>query len=140
MRPETSPPDDYRQESSGREPLFLIVAANRNVHLIGFDFADKLRNGPVDIVIDLDLEMIHGLQGLVVLGPEGHLTLGRIPGHAFHGLDQVFRIPVIGALQRLGDGKTGRHATGSEEIRRRTEALVVLGDEPVVDRIAWVFK
>ncbi len=35
----------------------------------------------------------------------------------------------------VDDGDAGRHAAGGEEVRRPAEALLVLGDEPVVHRV-----
>lgn len=71
----------------------------------------------------------------MVVFPEHHLALRRVELQAFHRRDQLLG---VGRL-RLGDGGDDGHRGGEaargEEVRRRVEALLVLGDQPVVHRV-----
>src|SRR5690606_1307568 len=96
----------------------------------------QLGNAPGDVRVDLDLEVVHALHGLMVFLAEGHLALGRVEAHAFHGGNQLVRVGVTtGLLERGNDGHARAHAAGGEEVRRRAVALLVLGHEPLVDRV-----
>src|SRR6478735_2048213 len=46
------------------------LVLNRNVHVLDLQLTHRLEHGPGDIRIDLDLEVIHALQRLMVLFPE----------------------------------------------------------------------
>ena len=96
---------------------------------------DQLGDRPGDVGIDLDLEGVHRLQRLMVLLAEDHLALGRVELHALHRRDQLLRVGRLGLLDRRDHRHRGGEAAGGEEIRRRVEALLVLGDQPVVDRV-----
>ena len=91
---------------------------------------------PGDRRIVLDPEVVHALQRLVVLLAEGHLALGRVEAHAFHRGDQLLGVGATSPSSSAVDHRhRGREAAGGEEVRRRVEALLVLGDQPVVHRV-----
>src|SRR5216684_9066234 len=106
------------------DPSPLVL--DRDVHVLDLQFAHRLQHGPFNLRIDLDLEVVHALQRLMVLLPEDHLALRRIELQAFHGADQLFGVGGFG----LGDGGDHGHRrgepAGGEEIRRRVETLLVL--------------
>ena len=83
---------------AGRLPLQAgagqphALVADRDIHVLDLDFLDELRDRPGDVGIDLDLEMIHRLQRLMVLLAEDHLALGRVELHALHRRDELFRV------------------------------------------------
>ena len=89
----------------------------------------------VVLAVGLDLEVIHRLQRLMVFLAEGHRALRRLEGHAFHRRDQLLGVGAASLLDRRDDRGCGGEAAGGEEVRRRVEALLVLGDEPVVHRV-----
>src|SRR5256885_6658365 len=61
------------------------LVADRNVHLLDLDLANRLVHRPRQVWIDLELEVIHALQRLIVLLAGGHLGLCRVDVHALHG-------------------------------------------------------
>src|SRR5882724_11462210 len=69
--------------------IWSTLVADRNIHVFDLELAHRLQYGPGQARIDLDLEVIHALERLMVLLPEHHLALGRIELHAFHGADQL---------------------------------------------------
>ena len=75
----------------------------------------------------------------MVFRAEGHGALRRFPTHAFHGGNECFGIPVVSGLKRLGNRECCCHATSGEEIRRCVKALLVLGNEPIIDLVLWRF-
>src|SRR4051812_43262627 len=77
----------FRVSSTGRPRSTLV--ANRDVHLFRLDLPHQLRHAPREGRVHLDPEVIHRLHRLMVLGPEGHLALGRLEAHALHGLDEL---------------------------------------------------
>src|SRR3954452_24980919 len=66
-------------------PLVL----DRDVHVLDLELADRLEHRPGQRRVDLDLEVIHALQRLMVLLAEHHLALRRVEFHAFHRGDQL---------------------------------------------------
>src|SRR5260370_12649560 len=103
--------------SRGSTYCSLSLIADRNVHFLNLDLADRFVHRPRQVRIDLDLEVIHALQCLMVLFPEDHLALRRIELHAFHRGDQLL---AVGGF-RLGDGGYRGHRRRkpppAEEIR-----------------------
>src|SRR5205807_3306230 len=69
----------------GTEALPLVP--DRNVHFLDLDLADGLVDRPCQVRIDLDFEVIHALQRLMVFLAEHHLALGRVELHALHRAD-----------------------------------------------------
>src|SRR5207244_6352796 len=61
----------------GHDEVPSTLVADRNVHFVDLDLAHRLVHRPGEIRIDLDLEVIHRLQGLVVFLAEHHLALRR---------------------------------------------------------------
>src|SRR4030081_84775 len=66
--------EDARTTPASQFPL----VADRDVHVLDLEFAHRLQHGPGHIRIDLDLEVIHALQRLMVFLAEHHLALGAI--------------------------------------------------------------
>src|ERR1017187_4093273 len=117
-------------------PGILALVPDRNVHVLDLDLADELGDRPGHVRVDLDLEVIHGLKGLVVFLAEDHLPLRRLEGHAFHRGDQLFGVGgPARLLRRTHDGEAGGHAPRREEVGGRLEPLLVLRHEPLVDRV-----
>src|SRR6516165_3838530 len=75
--------------SGGESKEISALVADRNVHVLDLELADRIEDGPGDVRIDPDLEVIHALQRLVVLLAEHHLALGCVELHALHGRDQL---------------------------------------------------
>src|SRR3954454_20586432 len=70
-----------RQAGGGRRSALV---ADRDRHVLNLEFAYRLEHSPADIRVDLDFEVIHALQRLMVFLAEHHLPLWRIELHAFH--------------------------------------------------------
>ena len=54
----------------------------------------------------LDPEVVHVLHRLMVFLAEGHLALGRVEAHAFHGRDQLLGVGAAGLLERWRPPRT----------------------------------
>src|SRR5205085_9273148 len=51
------------------------LVADRDRHVLDLEFTYRLEHGPADVRVDLDLEVIHALQRLMVFLAEHHLAL-----------------------------------------------------------------
>src|SRR5664279_4477419 len=98
---------------AARDRSALVL--DRDVHLFRLDLVDQLGDAPLERRIVLDPEVIHRLHRLVVFLAEGHLALGRLEAHAFHGLDELLGVGVAaGFLQCLDDRNPRTHAASRE--------------------------
>src|SRR5262249_57873130 len=111
-----------------------LLHAKRQRHVVGGNGRHQLQNVVV-LGILLDAPMIHLLQGLMILLAEGHWALWRFEGEPLHGSDQLFGGTGAGLLQTCHYGRGGCKTSRHEEVGRSTEALLVLGLEPVVHRV-----
>src|SRR5258706_95447 len=115
----------------GISRLALVTNGQRN--FARRNFAHQLEQVPFVGLRLLDAELVHVLQRLVVFLAEGHLPLGRLEAHAFHGDDELLGVGAAGLLDRRDHRDARRHAAGGEEVGLRAgEALAVLSDQPVV--------
>src|SRR5882757_10409958 len=74
LRNPTSP-DGRGERTASFAALSLI--ADRNIHVFDLEFTDRFLHRPGDVRIDLDLEVIHALQRLMVLFAEHHRAFRR---------------------------------------------------------------
>src|SRR6478609_3572645 len=81
--------DGSNVEAPGDSSFTLALVADRDIHVLDLELAHRLEHCPGHVRIDLDLEVVHALQRLVVLLAEGHLALGRIELHTLHRGDQL---------------------------------------------------
>src|ERR1700712_1622959 len=96
------------QMTEARGQALSPLVADRNVHVLDLDLAHRLVDGPCQVRIDLDPEVIHALQRLVIFLAEDHLAFRGVELHAFHRADKLFG---VGGF-RLGDGGDDRHRRG----------------------------
>ena len=95
--------------SNNIKPDINLAPKSANSYLKSKSTDDDLENvytsKPIstEVILNLDLEVIHRLQCLMVLATEGHGALGRLEAHPFHGLDQGFGFPVRSGFERLDD-------------------------------------
>src|SRR3990170_3748849 len=119
----------------GMARLLLVLDGRRR--LLRRELANQRGDEPRHIGLGDELEDVHALERLVILLAEDHLALGRLELHALHRGDELLR---VGAARLLDGGHHG-HCRGEpaagEEVRRRLEALQVLGHEPGVERVLW---
>src|SRR4051812_5895751 len=54
------------------------LVEDRDLHVLDLELADELGHGPGERRVDLDAEMVHRLQRLVVLLAEHHFALRRL--------------------------------------------------------------
>src|ERR1700730_10929339 len=94
------PGNDEIATPKARGTVTSALVADRDVHVLDLEFANRFVHRPGEVRVDLDPEVIHALQRLMVLLAEDHLALRRIELHAFHRGDQLLGVGRF----RLGDG------------------------------------
>ncbi len=82
-----------------------------------------------EVRIDLDAEVIHALERLMVFLAEYHLAFRRIELHAFHHRNQLLGVGGLGFFNRRYSGHCCSKTACGEEVGRRVEALLMFGDE-----------
>src|ERR1700747_104783 len=119
MKSQTLLPPPKRKERE--EPSTLV--ADRNVHVLNPEFAHRLKYGPGKVRINLDLEVIHALQRLMVFLAEDHLALGRVERHPLHRGNQLLGVRGLGLGHSRNHRNRGGESPRGEEIRRRLKEV-----------------
>src|SRR3954470_19610187 len=70
------------RQTGEREVEGSSLVADRDRHVLDLELTDRLQHRPTDVRIDLDLEVIHALQRLMIFLAEHHLALWRVELHS----------------------------------------------------------
>src|SRR3954447_3703302 len=103
-----APPSLCPRQTGEREVEGSSLVTDRDRHVLDLELTDRLQHPPTDVRIDLDLEVIHALQRLMIFLAEHHLPFGLVAPPSFPRLNTLFKVGVFS----LGAPRHNRHRGG----------------------------